>query len=218
MKKILTSLAFLITSLNSGFLNADTIAQLAWDKTNLAVGDEVELTIKLKDLPAVYGTQIQASFNSRVLMPLDSDQQKQGVQAKAENLISSPQLFWVKNTLDGKTGKIEFINTLLHPAKPIRGSGLVFSAKFKALKPGAADLQVQNLKFGTAAGKSLRPKLIFPKQGLIVDPVGLNPHQDYAIHILFIALLIAALILASYSIRVKKRQLRLERILLQESS
>ena len=104
-----------------------------------AVGATVTVKVQVRDVPDLYAVDLQLVFDPAVLEVQDADgTPANGTQVAAGNFLSSPYGFTAVNQADNATGNIRYIYSLLSPAAPVSGSGVLASITFRARDPGSS--------------------------------------------------------------------------------
>ena len=154
MKKTLQLAIIFLLSLSAALAQAAPTAIVSFSDTRVAPGETITATIKLKDMPAVYGVQLSGKFSANYLKTQLSEKPA-GLDIQA--FLTKPQTFTIKNSVDKQSGHFELIHALLHPEKEVSGSGTLATITFIAKGEGQASLVIDTLKFGTKDGQVIEP-------------------------------------------------------------
>lgn len=192
MKKKLQLAALLLLSLSAAFTQAAPTAIVSFSDNHVAPGEIITATIKLKDMPKVYGVQLSGKFSADYLKVQASDK---AVGLNIQAFLAKPQAFTVKNNVNQKSGSFELIHALLHPEKEASGSATLATLHFIASGEGQATLTVDTLKFGTKDGRVIEPVIISTAQASVTMVSALNMKTILtiaALAVLLIGVFIAA--------------------------
>lgn len=93
-------------------------------------GEEFTATIQISGANAVYGSSFKLSYDPQAFEVVQVDSQT----VVPGEFFSGAQGFTLKNTADAETGVIEYAMTLMQPAEPVSGDGVLGTVTFRALK------------------------------------------------------------------------------------
>jgi hypothetical protein len=115
-------------------------AILAADPASLDLppGEQRQVAITLNDVQDLYGLELHLRFDPQVVQVVDQDQAADGVQAGLGNLLSQP--FVAVNRADNAAGTYDFAATLVNPAPPASGSGIVVRLVIEGKAAGESPL------------------------------------------------------------------------------
>lgn len=164
MKKPLQLATLLLLSLSAALAQAAPTAIVSFSDARVAPGEIITATIKLKDMPKVYGVQLSGKFSGEYLK-IQASEKTAGLSMQA--FLARPQAFTVKNNVDQKTGSFELIHALLQPEKEVSGSGTLATLQFIAEGEGQASLVIDTLKFGTKDGQVIEPVIVNKAQASV---------------------------------------------------
>jgi hypothetical protein len=85
---------------------------------------------------AIYGVDLQATFDPAVMEVMDTDSSQTGVQM-VPGVFLKPD-FKVRNMADNKTGTLRYVVTQLNPTPPASGTGILLSIQFRGKTKGAS--------------------------------------------------------------------------------
>jgi hypothetical protein len=134
------------------------IAALAQERTQVYLsppgdapitGQPVTVDILAQDVSNLYGLEIHLRFDPATMRLEDADPDQDGVQLTPGSLLDPTQGFIVANQADNQAGTAVFAITLINPAPPVEGSGLVAQATLVPLQPGPLRLDLENAKLVT---------------------------------------------------------------------
>jgi hypothetical protein len=122
-------------------------------------GQPVTVDVIAGDVTNLYGAEIHLNFDPSAVRLEDVDPQQDGVQLTPGSLLDPAQGFVVANTSDNEAGTAVFAVTLVSPALPVEGSGVVAQVTFVPLQPGALRLELANVKLVTRDLQTLEVSL-----------------------------------------------------------
>lgn len=128
---------------------------IATSSSVVKVGDTFEVRIEVSDASRVYAAEIQVSFDPSHLQVVDADSAAEGVQLIAGPFLNPGEGFLAINTADNSLGVIQYALTLLAPAQPVHGSGLLATITFQALESGQTNVVVEEVLLSSEEGESL---------------------------------------------------------------
>ena len=164
MKTPFTITALILLSLSAALVQAKPTAIVSFSDNHVAPGEIITVTIKLKDMPKVYGVQLSGKFSADYLK-VQQNEKPSGLELQA--FLAKPQAFTVKNSVDQKSGNFELIHALLQPEKEVSGSGVLATLHFIAEGEGQASLIIDTLKFGTKDGQVIEPLIVNKAQAAV---------------------------------------------------
>lgn len=112
-------------------------------------GQPVSVDVIAEGVTNLYGAEIHIRFDPTMVRLEDTDPQLDGVQIAPGSLLAPDQGFVVANTTDNAAGTAVFAITLVNPAPPVDGGGVVARLTFVPLQPGALRLELENVKLVT---------------------------------------------------------------------
>ena len=119
----------------------------------IGVGATVTVEVQVHDVLDLYAVDLHLAFDPALLEVQDADgNPANGVQVAAGGFLSSPYGFTAANGADNSTGQIRYVYSLLSPAAPVSGSGVLVRITFLARNPGSSPLQLQALLANDHAG------------------------------------------------------------------
>lgn len=102
---------------------------------------EEEWQLRVNNVHDLYAVDITLTFDASVIEVIDADAERPGVEIVPGPLFEDQSHFVVYNrvTVDegNKLGYIEFVVTLLNPAKPINGAGTIAIVPYHVIDPSA---------------------------------------------------------------------------------
>ncbi len=114
-------------------LRAQTANPAQIELQNVPIQDEKLLVVNvyLSGVDNLYGAEVQLHYNPAQLTVRDDNRRLDGVQISPGPIIASDNRFVVTNSADAATGLINFAFTLLKPAPPISGDGVLATVVFE---------------------------------------------------------------------------------------
>lgn len=116
---------------------------------NLPLQDDrlLVVTVQLEHITDLYGAQIRLKYDPAQLKVRDEDPRLEGVQIAPGPLLAFDDRFVAANSVDPRTGLIDFAVALLNPAPPISGQGVLATVVFEVVGSGPFEVQVVEAKF-----------------------------------------------------------------------
>ncbi|MBN1430748.1 MAG: hypothetical protein JXB07_20430 [Anaerolineae bacterium] len=121
-------------------------------------GQEFTVDVLIENAPEVYGIDVQLGFDPAVLQVVDADQSANGIQLADGTFFDASQSYFLENTADNTNGTIDLAMTLLNPAPPAKGDGLLARVTFKAVSAGHTTIAIRDGLFGTRTGETIAPQ------------------------------------------------------------
>ncbi len=123
---------------------------------NIPLQDEKLLVVNvlLEEVNDLYGAELQLRYDPTQLKVRDDNQRLEGVQITPGPLLAFDNRFVANNQVDTETGLIEFVFTLLNPAPPIDGQGVLATIIFEISGNGPFTIEVTNAQL---VSSSLQP-------------------------------------------------------------
>lgn len=126
---------------------------LSVENLELTVGQEINVDVVVENMPQVYGADVELTFNPEQLEVVDADESLPGVQLQAGDFIDAEQGFFLQNEVNNQAGIIDYALTLLNPAPPAEGNGVLATIAFRAKVDGQTKIDIQTSEFGTQTGE-----------------------------------------------------------------
>ena len=126
---------------------------------NIKVGDLVTVDVEIKGSPTIYGADVGVAFDPVLLEVIDADEDTDDVQVEPGDFIDPDSAFILQNRANNELGKVDYALTLINPAPPVQGNGLLLSITFRAKSEGQAMISVVEGLFGTQTGETIAPSL-----------------------------------------------------------
>lgn len=133
--------------------------RLSASKLQLKVGQKVTLDVLVEDAPQVYGADVRLVFDSEMLEVVDADKKVDGIQVKPGKFLDPKGGFFLQYRVDNGAGMIDYALTLLNPAPPAEGDGVLMQITFRGKADGLATIAISEGLFGTQSGDTIQPGL-----------------------------------------------------------
>jgi len=117
--------------------------QLNPDKTEAVAGDTITVTVNVVGAVGVYGGSFKLSYDPQAFEVVQTD--NKAVTPGA--FFANEPGFALRNVADAATGTIEYAITLMQPAKPVDGDGVLGTFTLHALKDAPVALTSENASF-----------------------------------------------------------------------
>ncbi len=101
-------------------------------------GQKITVEIFIENVTGLAGADVQVQFNPAVLQAQDIDPAKDGVQFQLGSFVKPD--FVIADTVDNKTGLVQYALVQKAPTQPVDGSGVLASVSFEAIADGVSDL------------------------------------------------------------------------------
>jgi hypothetical protein len=119
--------------------------------------DEKQLVVNvmLANVADLYGAEIQLRYDPAQLQVEDANSRLEGVQIAPGPFLAAQDRFVVTNRVDTQSGLITFVVTLLNPAPPVSGSGVLATIAFKVVGGGSGPVEVTKAQLVSSDMKPL---------------------------------------------------------------
>lgn len=127
--------------------------RLAVTEPTLNLNQQTTVEVWVEDATAVYGTELQLRFDPEKLEVV--------TMTHGDFLSADPdnQAFVLQNEADNEGGTISYALSLLNPAPPVDGNGLLLQITVQAKAEGQTEIQFEQGSFGTQTGEEITPLL-----------------------------------------------------------
>lgn len=128
-------------------------------KAELALtGQEADLIVevRVKEAAMLYGAEFELSFDPSILQVRDADLGQAGVQIAGGEMFDAASAFVVQNSVDNAKGIVRYAVTLLRPAAPINGDGVVARVRFRARDTGLTIVSLKQLALYSKAADGVQ--------------------------------------------------------------
>lgn len=106
--------------------------------------DERQMLVNLMvaDVVDLYGVDVQLRYDPSQLQVDDANPRLEGIQIAPGPLLAADERFVVTNRVDVAAGLITFVATLLNPAPPVSGQGVLATIAFRVLGNGPYSVEI----------------------------------------------------------------------------
>ena len=137
--------------------NGESRMRLSANSLHMEAGQETTVDLLIENAPLIYGVEGHLAFDPDVLEVVDADPSVAGVQLTPGDFIDFDHAFVLQNQADNQAGTLDYALTLLNPAPPVQGDGLLARITFRARVDGPATIRIVSGLFGTQAGEVISP-------------------------------------------------------------
>jgi hypothetical protein len=121
--------------------------------------------IRIEDVAGLYGAEFKLSYDPTKLEVQDADLERPGIQIQPGTFPDPSQGFPGQNSVDEETGMIEYAVTLIHPAPPLDGSGVLARITFQAIGSGESPLTFTSVLLSDKGANQIPAE---PQDGMLV--------------------------------------------------
>lgn len=175
----LTTLIFVMPAAASRqSVQETTITWLDGPSGDVAVGEEITVSVRISDVVGLYGIEFSLNFTPTDLQVIDADLGTPDVQiAPAE--CPQPD-FKVQNEANNTAGTIEYVVSQLNPTPPFNGDCAVVHIRFKALQAASTKVTFTGLilsddEFGQISSATVDFSLEISGKELLYLPAIIKP-------------------------------------------
>lgn len=148
--KIFLLFAFLcLTSLGASAEVGASEVKFVTDNQDVKVGERYKIEVQVKDMVDVYAGDIEISFPQGSVKIIDENDKKTGVQIKQGEFLNEEKQFLIKSGANQRDGIIKFASTLLNPAPPAKGDGVILEFGFIPTQKGDIQFLLKKADFAT---------------------------------------------------------------------
>ena len=122
--------------------------------------------IPIDDVEALYGAEVQVVFDPAQVEVEDADPDWPGIQIELGPLFDPENRSIALNRVDNEVGRIDIALTLLNPAPPINGGGILARIPFRCLEEGASELAFASITLSDRDGYAID---VEPQSGSITQ-------------------------------------------------
>ena len=112
-------------------------------------GQPMTVDVVAEGVNNLYGAEIHLRFDPSMVRLEDADPSQEGMQLTPGTLLQPAQGFIVANRADTQAGTAVFAVTLVNPASPVEGNGVVARIAFVPLQPGTLRFNLEKVKLVT---------------------------------------------------------------------
>lgn len=150
---LLFGIWFICIKSSIGYGQASAVVKVDPALIGLKPGDTVQFTVQVEGVEELYGAEIHLLFDPAVIEILDADQNIEQAQCRAGDIWSEG--FTAVNKADNSTGRFDFAATLLNPASPFQGSGVIVQCEARGKSIGKSGLNLENIILATRQGAQI---------------------------------------------------------------
>lgn len=112
--------------------------------SSIVVGETTDVAVVISDVTSLYSASFHLTFDPAVLEVVDADLSRDGVQVYAGTFPGPSQGPGeiVTNVADNAAGTVDYDFTLIQPAPPASGSGVLAVIRFQAKATGTSALSI----------------------------------------------------------------------------
>lgn len=112
-----------------------TVVRLIPGDVRMDAGQTVHVEMWVENVSALYGADVQLSFDPLAFQVVDANPSLAGVQISLRYDLLTPG-FLLHREADNTLGRIWYANSMVNPAEPAYGSGALFEFELTAIKNG----------------------------------------------------------------------------------
>ncbi len=112
-------------------------------------GQAMMVDVVAEGVSNLYGAEIHLRFDPSMVRLEDADPNQEGMQLMPGTLLQPAQGFVVANRADNQAGTAVFAVTLVNPAPPVAGKGVVARIAVVPLQPGTLRFNLEKVKLVT---------------------------------------------------------------------
>jgi hypothetical protein len=142
-------------TLTTLFDQPDPLVHFDPSSTAILIGEREQVDLVIKNANQLYGFEVRIRFDPDVVQVVDQDQESPGAQIAPGDFYNVNQGFLVVNKADNDVGEIIFAFTLLAPAVPLNGDGILLSIEIQGIKEGTNPLELVSMILANKDGESL---------------------------------------------------------------
>jgi hypothetical protein len=147
---------FAVGLASAGAQESPTRFWLSPDVEEVKTGETVTIAINVSEAQGVYGTSFKLSYDPEAFEVVPAGNKPV---APGEFFANEPG-FALRNTHDPQTGVIEYALTLMQPAQPVSGDGLLGTLTLKALIDTAVSVTVREATFVAPEFKEVDGRIV----------------------------------------------------------
>jgi hypothetical protein len=125
------------------------------NSATLDMGESARIELTIQQASQVFGFEIQLNFDPRIIQMVDQDADSDGVQVSDGDFFDVEQGFIAANRVDNETGVMLYAITLLAPATPVNGDGILLSFEMEPIAVGRSNLTLSSVLLASTDGESL---------------------------------------------------------------
>lgn len=129
-------------------------------------GNELVIEVVAAEVSNIYGAQFTIKYDPSALSVKDMSDSQEGIQIEVGDFLDPAQGFTVVNEADPQAGTVTMAITLVNPAKPVSGGGVLGRVHFTANENRPSRLELEDVKLVNYDLQAVLPALT----GLQVQP------------------------------------------------
>jgi len=135
----------------------ETTVLISPPSQDLLIGQSTTVDIKIEQVTDLFGAEVHLSFDPAKLEVQDADPAVAGVQIEVGTFPDPAEGrgFVAQNLADNIAGRIDYAVTLLSPAQPVSGSGVLARVTFQAIGEGTSPVAFINALLSDQAGAQI---------------------------------------------------------------
>ena len=141
--------------------------QLTPDKAQAVVGDTVTVSVNVAGAVGVYGGSFKLSYDPQAFEIVQAD----GKAVTPGAFFANEPGFALRNAVDPTAGTIEYAITLMQPAKPVNGDGILGTFTLHALKDAPVAFTAINASFVAPEFKEVDGHMVAQKVNQVMAQV-----------------------------------------------
>ncbi|MBL8153671.1 MAG: hypothetical protein JNM70_05755 [Anaerolineae bacterium] len=141
------------------------------DAEQAVVGQTVSLTVNVSGAMNVYGTSFKIAYDPSAFEVVATD----GKAVTPGAFFANEPGFALRNIADAGQGVIEYALTLMQPAKPVTGDGILGTVTLRALKDTPVAISVTQASFVSPEFTEVNGQLVAQKVNQIAAQVETSP-------------------------------------------
>jgi hypothetical protein len=130
---------------------AEGPARVYLQRAPLQDDKQLVVDVVVDNVADLYGAEIQLNFDPAQMEVQDANPRLEGTQIAPGPFLAVEDRFVVTNRVDAADGLITFVVTLLNPAAPASGSGVLATVAFKTVGGGPYSLKVTRAQLVSSA-------------------------------------------------------------------
>jgi hypothetical protein len=138
-------LALLLLLTTASLSTAQEEAQVSLEPLELT-GQTLVIGVVAKNVTNLYGAEFKLRYDARVLAVTDADPDRDGTQVEPGDFLPATEGFVVVNQAEPEQGNVTYALTLLNPAPPVNGSGLLARVTFEVQQATPTLIEVEKAK------------------------------------------------------------------------
>ncbi len=164
---IVLVLAFTVNLFTVGAQDNSPQLQLNPDKLQASTGDTITVSVNVVGAVGVYGGSFKLGYDPQTFEVVQSD--NKAVTPGA--FFANEPGFALRNVVDTTAGTIEYAITLMQPARPVDGDGVLGTFTLHALKDGPVELTSLSANFVAPEFKQVDGHLVAQKVNQVTAEV-----------------------------------------------